>query len=101
MGGHKVPKMEIPDHKIYQVGEHTPDLQEVVRKLKLKGLKDPWIRNEVWRFDIRDMGTPQNNMFNVLKRGFWPGLALALVTTAITKYFESQDAHNHGSDGHH
>ena len=96
MGGGKIP-FEIPDWKIYKVGDHTvrhtyleketpvrqsqscvlptmyyvlehskfkpvynlilltnppffqPDLQKLERRLAAKGLKDPWIRNEVRR----------------------------------------------------
>ena len=46
--------MVIPDYKIYVVNEHTPELQALEKKLAERGLKDPWIRNEVWRYDMRD-----------------------------------------------
>ena len=45
-------KIPIPDYKIYKVGEHTPELLNVQKKLAARGLKDPWLRNEVWRYDV-------------------------------------------------
>ena len=59
MGGghHHHERLQIPDWKIYQVGDHTPNLQQLQQRLAAKGLKDPWIRNEVWRFDTRMHGT--------------------------------------------
>ena len=64
---------KVPDWKTYKVGPHTPELENVQRMLKSLGLKvlfhysenlyslldifvhsqDPWLRNEVWRFDRR------------------------------------------------
>ena len=52
-GGH--PKIVIPDYKKYVVDENTPELLKLQERLKAKGLKDPWIRNEVWRYDMREM----------------------------------------------
>ena len=50
--GHGFP-YKVPDWKQYKVGAHTPELEHVERMLKSLGLKDPWLRNEVWRFDNR------------------------------------------------
>ena len=105
MGG--VKKIEIPDYKIYQVGPRTPELQDVQRRLAARGLKDPWLRNEVWRFDRRIMKSPKQRVIMTFKRGFFPGLALAVVTTFISNYFESVAPHHApwyasrtGDDGH-
>merc|ERR1712071_25147 len=47
MGGHGV--MKVPDWKIYKV-ENIPELMKVQEALAKKGLSDPWLRNEVWRY---------------------------------------------------
>jgi len=47
MGGGAHPP--IPDHKIYNI-DGVKELEWVQSELAKKGLKDPWIRNEVWRF---------------------------------------------------
>ena len=51
-GGH--PKIVIPDYKKYVVDQNTPELLKVQERLAAKGLKDPWLRNEVWRYDMRE-----------------------------------------------
>ena len=50
--GHGFP-YKVTDWKAYKVGAHTPELEHVERMLKSLGLKDPWLRNEVWRYDNR------------------------------------------------
>lgn len=105
MGGAK--KIEIPDYKIYQVGPWAPELQDVERRLKAKGLKDPWLRNEVWRFDRRDFDSPRQRTIRTVTRGLLPGIALAIIATAISKYYDSKAPHHTpwfasrtGDDGH-
>ena len=66
--------MHIPDHKIYQVNGHTPELLKLQEKLAKKGLKDPWIRNEVWRYDMRErIATNEYKGLQLLFRGLLPG----------------------------
>ena len=50
-------RLPIPDHRIYKVGDQTPQLLKIERMLAAKGLKDPWIRNEVLRFNTTMHGT--------------------------------------------
>ena len=104
MGGKKI---EIPDYKIYKIGPWAPELQENERALKAKGLKDPWARNEVWRFDRRDFDHPRQRIVNAFKRGFVPGLALAIISTVISNYYLARAPHytpwfadRTGDDGH-
>ena len=104
MGGDK---LKIPDHKIYQIGPWAPELQDVERRLAAKGLKDPWIRNEVWRFDRRDFDSPNQRMKRAFTRGLVPGIALAILSTFISNYYESKRPHHTpwyakrtGDDGH-
>jgi len=69
-GGHHHERLQIPDWKIYQVGDHTPNLQKIQHRLAARGLKDPWIRNEVWRYDITMHGTEQSRTLKAF--GFRP-----------------------------
>ena len=41
MGGGEMP-YKVPDWKIYQVGKHTPELEQVQRMLSSLGLKVSW-----------------------------------------------------------
>ena len=96
------PNIVIPDYKIYNVGQHTPELLEVQQKLAAKGLKDPWLRNEVWRYDMTNrMGfTPGKATLHLVFRGFIPGLILASISTVMwwqydKKYLQHHDDHHH------
>ncbi|XP_059775102.1 NADH dehydrogenase [ubiquinone] 1 beta subcomplex subunit 3-like [Balaenoptera ricei] len=59
-------KMELPDYKQWTI-EGTP-LETVQEKLAARGLRDPWGRNEAWRY----MGGFANNVSFVgaLLKGF-------------------------------
>ncbi|NXM24599.1 NDUB3 dehydrogenase, partial [Oxyruncus cristatus] len=46
--GHGHGKMELPDYRQWKI-EGTP-LEEVQKRLAKRGLRDPWARNEAWRF---------------------------------------------------
>jgi len=94
------PNIVIPDHKIYTVGEHTPELLEVQQKLAAKGLKDPWLRNEVWRYDLKNRmanTTVAKSHLYLVARGFIPGLILATISTVLWKQYEKTLHH----DDHH
>ena len=100
-------KVEVPDHKIYKVGPWVPELLDVQQRLAAKGLKDPWLRNEVWRFDRRDFESPRSRWIRAFKRGLVPGIGLAIISTFISNYIESQKPHHTpwyasrtGDDGH-
>uniref|UniRef100_A0A2K6JQ65 NADH dehydrogenase [ubiquinone] 1 beta subcomplex subunit 3 n=1 Tax=Rhinopithecus bieti TaxID=61621 RepID=A0A2K6JQ65_RHIBE len=41
-------KMELPDYRQWKI-EGTP-LEDIQKKLAAKGLRDPWGRNEAWRY---------------------------------------------------
>ena len=45
-----------------------PELQKLEQKLAALGLKDPWIRNEVWRFDKGFQPTQWGNAKVLFKR---------------------------------
>ena len=80
--------------------------------------QDPWIRNEVWRFDRRQPHMADRSVLirRLLTRGLVPGFSLAVVTagavvqnkyvilitqtlslslSGIHYYFESKNEHGH------
>lgn len=111
MGGdhHGHHTFKIPDWRIYTVGEHTPELLQNERRLKSLGLKDPWARNEAWRYDRKHQWSRVTGYarYIVFIRGFSIGLGLAIITGGARRYFKSQHGHGHshghghGHDGHH
>ncbi|XP_055705042.1 NADH dehydrogenase [ubiquinone] 1 beta subcomplex subunit 3 [Phlebotomus papatasi] len=105
MGGHHLPK--VPDASIYKV-EDVPELLEVQKSLSRQGLRDPWLRNEVWRYDVKQFGTHRQRLMSVLFRGFGIGFAAFLATIGIEKAFNIDytggrhaHGHGHGEEGHH
>jgi len=83
-GGHHDfgPKMKIPDYSIYKVAD-APELVQVQEVLAAKGLKDPWLRNEVWRYNRKEWWTHRQRLVTFVTRGMKVGFGLFLVTTAI------------------
>ncbi|XP_068625135.1 NADH dehydrogenase [ubiquinone] 1 beta subcomplex subunit 3 [Battus philenor] len=92
--GHGGPPYVIPDYKQFQVKGIT-QLEELQKALEKKGLKDPWIRNEAWRYHP-GFGTPGARAMKFFFRGFPLGLALTIATVAITKMAGGDDEHGHG-----
>ncbi|XP_018425658.1 PREDICTED: NADH dehydrogenase [ubiquinone] 1 beta subcomplex subunit 3 [Nanorana parkeri] len=73
--GHGPKKLHIPDYRIWKI-EGTP-LEEVQARLAKRGLRDPWLRNEAWRF-MGEFSKPAT-ITQVLFRGFkWGFLAFAV-----------------------
>lgn len=109
-GGHHHHEVKVPDHTIYKV-ENAPQLLEVQNALKRQGLRDPWLRNEVWRYDQKVFGTHWGRFRTSLFRGFGLGVAMFLVTIGVEKAFNidytggrhhGHGGHGHGdADGHH
>nr|XP_053636927.1 NADH dehydrogenase [ubiquinone] 1 beta subcomplex subunit 3-like [Cherax quadricarinatus] len=94
MGGGEY--IKIPDWRIYKV-ENVPELMDVQRALASHGLKDPWLRNEVWRYDPK-FGTHGERFMKVLFRGFKWGLIAALATVAVERALGGDHSHE---DQHH
>ncbi|BFZ15694.1 hypothetical protein BsWGS_18733 [Bradybaena similaris] len=95
-GGHELPH-EIPDWKSYKV-DGIPELEQLQRRLGALGLKDPWIRNEVWRY--QEPGGGYKSMAHKALRGSFRGLGYAVaalvVTIAYDKVFNAgKDSHGH------
>ena len=85
MGGGtiKIPHWQSPQCTI---GEHTPELQEIEKRLAARGLKDPWLRNEAWRYARG--GTNRYNPFymtyNFIRpRALIAGVVVALITSQV------------------
>jgi len=93
----------VPDWKHYTVGSHTPELEYTQRMLKSMGLKDPWLRNEVWRYDRRNPNvaaafestTHGVSLKSVFLKGTGTGLALACISAGIHYYLASKEDHGH------
>jgi len=93
MGHGSKPPYEIPDPSIYKV-ENVPDLKKVQEELAKKGLKDPWLRNYVWRYQKRPY-----RALRTLTRGWKVGVPLFLITIAVEQYF-GIDYSGHHNDHH-
>uniref|UniRef100_A0AAY5L769 NADH dehydrogenase [ubiquinone] 1 beta subcomplex subunit 3 n=2 Tax=Esox lucius TaxID=8010 RepID=A0AAY5L769_ESOLU len=79
MGGDHGHKLHMPDYKQWKV-EGTP-LEFTQQRLAARGLKDPWARNEAWRF-MGGFSRPIT-LGDVLLRGFKWGFAAFAVALAV------------------
>ncbi|CAG5124333.1 unnamed protein product [Candidula unifasciata] len=95
--GHGMPHT-IPDWKSYKV-EGIPDLELLQKRLKPLGLKDPWIRNEVWRY--QEAGVGYQSMLRKGLRGTFRGLGYAIVAMALTIAYDKVVNKGKDSHGHH
>lgn len=95
---HEVP-VPIPDWRKYRV-EDVPQLLQVQKALASKGLKDPWLRNEVWRYDPGFGGSENVRLRAFFFRGFKWGLAAFVATVALEKIFGAHDNHHHEHQHH-
>ena len=94
-------KVEVPDWKTQTVGEHTPELLENRQKLAALGLKDPWERNEAWRFNKKIWPTVRMNIVTLINpRALALGLGIALITSQYTFWKNRKVAEAHASLHH-
>lgn len=96
--GHHGEPYKIPDYRIYKL-ENAPELLRVQKALMAQGLKDPWLRNEVWRYE-KAWGTESQRALLGLSRGFRVGFAAFLVTVIGTAIYDKMNPDEHGH-GHH
>uniref|UniRef100_A0A224Z541 NADH dehydrogenase [ubiquinone] 1 beta subcomplex subunit 3 n=1 Tax=Rhipicephalus zambeziensis TaxID=60191 RepID=A0A224Z541_9ACAR len=106
-GHHHGPKPPaVPDYRIYKV-EDVPRLVKMRDTLAREGLKDPWMRNEVWRYKEYTKNNSLTLLKNLVTRGLKPGLALAVATVVLEKAYDYAfpKKHHHGyydkGEGHH
>lgn len=99
--GHHGEPYKIPDWRIYKV-ENAPKLLQTQKVLASLGLKDPWLRNEVWRYD-KAFGSEAQRFKLTWTRGFKYGFAAFLVTIIGTEIYDrlNPSDHGHGDAGHH
>ncbi|CAL1286352.1 unnamed protein product [Larinioides sclopetarius] len=96
MGGHNMELPKVPDYRIYKV-EDVPQLMRTQRMLAQHGLKDPWLRNEVWRYPPKTQ-KPWNVYNLVFLRKIKLGFALAVLTVIGEKtyhHFYPEEHHHH------
>ena len=98
MGGDG-PKFQVPDWRIYgpKVDE-IPLLREHKAKLAVHGLKDPWIRNEAWKFmpeNCHIVLTPfRKAVYKNIFRDVIPAVALAFLTVQVVKKVWPDEHHD-------
>lgn len=97
--GHHKPPYVVPDASIYKL-ENAPELLRVQSLLEKEGLKDPWLRNEVWRYEKKHWGTFRSRAFTMFSRGWKVGIPLFLVTIAVEQVFGLNQGHGHGHAKH-
>ncbi|KAK3592445.1 hypothetical protein CHS0354_004876 [Potamilus streckersoni] len=89
-------EIKIPDWRQYKV-DGIKELEFLQKQLAARGLKDPWIRNEVWRYHPSNYGGAIKGLAKAFFRSFhWAFLAFA-VTVAVDKYVLKKDDSHHGS----
>lgn len=99
--GHDHEPYKIPDYRIYKV-EDVPKLVTVQKMLAAQGLKDPWLRNEVWRYNPKYFGTERSRIMTTFFRGFKVGFAAFVATAVISYAYEKANpSEHHGSGDHH
>jgi len=83
----------IPDYRVYNVERsalYSDQLAEHVEKLEKANLKDPWLRNEVWRQDpFAGFEKPKTTWIRLFKPGIVMGGALAITHFLIKTAYES------------
>lgn len=90
-------KFEVPDWRAYKI-DGIRELEQTQRMLAARGLKDPWLRNEVWRYSKENYGGQWRNAAISLGRGLKWALAAMAVTIAYDKLVSKKD---HGHGDHH
>lgn len=102
MGGHDHHHHEpykVPDYKIYRV-EDVPLLMKTKQALEAQGLSDPWLRNEVWRYNPKEFSNSRTRTRIVFFRGFKYGAIAAAITVAGTFAYDKMFPSSHHGHGH-
>lgn len=110
MGGdhHHVKLPPVPDPSIYKV-EDSEMLTKVQERLAKKGLKDPWLRNHVWRCHLnRGVKRPNWVLLDLFTYGwkYWVpllGLTIGVETFLGIDYHAHPPGHEHDDkhEAHH
>ncbi|KAK7112256.1 NADH dehydrogenase [ubiquinone] 1 beta subcomplex subunit 3-like [Littorina saxatilis] len=98
MGGGE--KFQVPDWRSYKV-DGIKELEKLQQMLAARGLKDPWIRNDVWRYTKENYGGQWRNAAISLGRGLKWAVAAMAVTIAVDKFISKEADHGQGDHGDH
>jgi len=87
---HKVHGTQVvPDYRVYDISRTasvSPEIAKYVTDLKDAGLKDPWLRNDLWRVDpYAGMNTRNVVIWDFIKKSLAIGAGLALTHFVIRK----------------
>ncbi|XP_014212206.1 NADH dehydrogenase [ubiquinone] 1 beta subcomplex subunit 3 [Copidosoma floridanum] len=101
MGGHHKPHIpEVPDASKFKV-ESSEFLMDIQKKLGEKGLKDPWLRNHVWRTDQwKGKKHPDWVLLRIFTYGWKIWVPLVIGTIAVESFL-GIDYHGHSNHGDH
>ncbi|PAA77756.1 hypothetical protein BOX15_Mlig004930g4, partial [Macrostomum lignano] len=87
-----------PDWRQYKI-QDAPRVQQHVDRLAAIGLKDPWARNEVWRYHSEFYKPPNRWIMWLITRGAPYGIA-AFGTVIVLEKLYGYVNRKHGHDGH-
>lgn len=100
MGGHNITPPPVPDPSNYKV-EDSKYLMNVQRRLAEKGLKDPWLRNHVWRCHLnRGIKHPKWFLLDLFTYGWKIWVPLVGITIGV-EHFLGIDYHVHDHSNNH
>lgn len=89
-----------PDWRKYKVDD-IPALVNVRNALASQGLKDPWLRNEVWRHNPALGKSALSNMGKMVFRGWKLGAVAALTLYFVNNTFFPEEHHDDHHGDHH
>jgi len=94
----------IPDYRVYDISRTasvSPHTAKYVEDLQAAGLKDPWLRNDLWRLDpYTGMNTRKVVIWDFLKKSLAIGFGLALTHFVLRKAadFMFPSSHHHSTN---
>jgi len=95
------PKFTVPDWRQYKI-DGIKELEWTQRSLAAKGLRDPWLRNEVWRY--QNWPGYGKSFISIMSRGFKYAAAAMVLTVAVDEILgisRSKHGHHGGEHGEH
>ncbi|KAA0194093.1 hypothetical protein HAZT_HAZT008023 [Hyalella azteca] len=87
-----VKNFKAPDWRSYKVDDY-PELVRVRNALASHGLKDPWLRNECWRFNPA-FGETHRNVLRTVFRGWKLGLVAAVSLYFVNNVIFPEEPHH-------
>lgn len=96
----------VPDYRVYDISRTasvSPLTAKYIEDLRAAGLKDPWLRNDLWRMDpYTGMNSKKVVIWDFVKKSLAIGAGLALTHFVISKAWDfiSPPAHDHHHEAH-